>query len=112
MATLSRLLKNFVARLAYFIRKLFDFPRHMFFFVKKTWEYWIRQAKLLWKYAEVAEYFEITFISIQLMLLAIKEGWKKMKRDIMNRNQCRYQTAGAGHGSWIDRQIYFGDGNE
>lgn len=111
MDKLKLRLKNFIAHVGNFIRKLWDFPHHMIFFAKKAWHYWIRQVSQLWRYAEVAEYFEVTMISIQLILLSITQGWNKLKRNIIVIGKVRFQLAYAGSGSWIDRQLYCGDWN-
>jgi len=109
MAKLKLWLKNVVAHVANFLRKIWNLPKHSWHFLKNFWESWTHDIRMLWSVAEVAEYFQVFMLSFVLIFVAIKTAWEKMLMHIRAVRKTRFQLAYVGGGSWIDRIIYFGD---
>jgi len=106
ISKLINLLKKGIAHVGNFIRKLWNFPFHVYIYFREAWIYWYRQVIPIWKYSEVAEYFEALSLSIQLFLASLVEGWKGLKREIYIINRNRMSLVLSGSSSWIDKVLY------
>jgi len=109
MAKIKQLLKNIIAHIANFFRKIWNMPKHAWCFLKNFWNSWTRDIRMLWSVAEVAEYIQVFMLSFVLIFASIKTAWKKVLMHIRAIRKTRFQLAFSGGGSWIDREIYFGD---
>jgi len=107
ISKLINLLKKSIAHVGNFIRKLWNFPFHVYIYLREAWIYWYRQVIPIWKYSEVAEYFEALSLSVQLFLASLVEGWRGLKREIYITNRYRINMViNSNNANWIDKVLY------
>lgn len=101
------LLRNTVAYCGYFLRAVFNIPGDVWFYIKTSFNKYIKHAKLIVSQTNFSNLFSGTWLLFEVIYPSFGYGWEQLQSHIRARAMVRVRLAGnISMGSWIDYQIY------